>query len=238
MSKYITGRNSVKENIINNSPIKKVFILAENKEVIQAASINKINYEVKEKNFFYQKFPNINHQFCAAEMPDFIYSDLKSTIQNLKGRALGIILDSVEDPYNFGSIIRTAVAAGAAFIIIKNINQVDVNETVLKVSIGAAYYIKIIKVSNISNAINELKKNSFWIYGTDLKESDNLFTTDFAERSVIVLGNESKGVSRLVLENCDYKIKIPMVSKKVQSLNIGVSAGILMFQYNKKNLTE
>lgn len=233
MVKFITGRNSLRENIINKSPIQKVYILKENSEIMKLALSYNVEIEIVNKNFFDKKFININHQFCAAQMPEFNYSELKKVLDNQKDKSLGVILDSVEDPYNFGSIIRTSVAAGANFIIIKNSNQVEVNETVLKVSIGAAYYIDIIKVSNLTNTIKELKKNNFWIYGTDLRESQNLNETNFADKSIIVLGNESKGVSRLVLENCDYKIKIPMYSEKVQSLNIGVAAGILLFNVKK-----
>ena len=144
-----------------------------------------------------------------------------------------LILDGLEDPHNLGSIIRTAETAGVHGIIIPKRRAVGVNSTVAKVSAGAVEYMKIARVNNINDAIKYLKENDVWIYGTDMNSDKFYFEEDFTSGVGIVIGSEGFGMSKLVKENCDFLIKIPMRGK-ITSLNASVSAGIVMYEVVKQ----
>ena len=130
-------------------------------------------------------------------------------------------------PHNFGAILRSADAFGVDGVIIKSRNQVPLNMTVAKVSTGAIEYVKVAEVNNIVSAINKLKENGFWIYTADGSGKDNYETLDYSGPTALVVGSEGHGASRLVMENSDFIIKIPMKGH-VNSLNVSVSVGILL----------
>lgn len=172
---------------------------------------------------------NGNHQGVILETKPFEYSDLDSIIHvcTKKEKSTILILDGIEDPHNFGAIIRSCDAFGVDGIIIKSANQVPVNMTVSKVSTGAIEYVRIAQVSNLSTAIKKLKEFGFWIYSSDGSANTDFDKIEYAKHSVLVVGSEGKGISRLVLENSDFVIKIPMIGH-VNSLNVSVATGILL----------
>ena len=142
-------------------------------------------------------------------------------------------MDGIEDPHNLGSIIRTAETAGVHGIIIPKRRSATVNSTVSKVSAGAVEYMKIARVNNINETIRQLKKQGIWICGTDM-ETETIYTKqDYRLPIAIVIGSEGFGMSRLVKENCDFLVKIPMKGK-INSLNASVSAGIIMYEVVRK----
>ena len=159
-------------------------------------------------------------------MPDFEYSHLKKLIE--KENSLLVILDHLEDPHNFGAIIRTCEAAGVDGIIIPKDRSVDVNSTVIKVSTGTIDHMKIAQVINLVQTIRELKQKGFWIVGTDMEGTD-YDQIDYRGKTAIVIGNEGAGMSRLVQESCDFIAKIPMQGT-VNSLNASVATGIIVFE--------
>jgi len=171
------------------------------------------------------------HQGIVAEIPDFKYSDLDDVVEN-KENCLVIILDHLEDPHNFGAIIRTSEAAGVDAIVIPNKRSVEVNPTVLKTSVGAIDNIPVCMVSNIVNTINNLKKQGFWIVGTDMDGTDYR-ELDYSGKTAIVIGNEGKGISDLVRKSCDFIASIPMYGK-VNSLNASVAAGVMIYEVVKQ----
>ena len=140
-----------------------------------------------------------------------------------------LILDEIEDPHNLGSIIRTAETAGVHGIIIPKRRSASVNSTVAKVSAGAVEHMKIARVGNINEAIKTLKDNGIWICGTDMQANKYYYEQDLTGPIAIVIGSEGHGMTRLVKENCDYLIKIPMKGK-ITSLNASVSAGIVVYE--------
>jgi len=140
-----------------------------------------------------------------------------------------LILDHIEDPHNFGAIIRTCEAAGISTIIIPQDRQVPVNSTVMKTSAGTLNNVKIVMVSNIVNAIEELKKNGFWVVGTTLEDSQDYREIDYSSKIALVMGNEGKGISNLVVKKCDFLAKIPMYGK-TNSLNVSVATGIMIYE--------
>ena len=167
-----------------------------------------------------------NHQGIIIDMEDYQYTPLNKILD--RGDDKILILDHILDPHNFGAIIRTAVAAGIKTIIIPNDRQVLVNSTVVKTSVGAVFDIDIVLVTNLNNTIKILKDNGFWIYGTVMSGEDYR-EVDYNGKVCLIIGNEEKGMSKLVKESCDFLITIP-ISSKIDSLNASVAAGILLYE--------
>ena len=167
-----------------------------------------------------------NHQGIIIDMEDYQYTPLNKILEKEYDKVL--ILDHILDPYNFGAIIRTAVSSGFKAIIIPNDRQVLVNSTVVKTSVGAVFDIDIVLVTNLNNTIKILKDNGFWIYGA-VMDSKDYTSVDYNGKVCLIIGNEEKGISRLVKDSCDFLITIP-ISPKIDSLNASVAAGILMYE--------
>lgn len=166
------------------------------------------------------------HQGIIIDMEDYQYTPLNKIIEKEYDKVL--ILDHILDPHNFGAIIRTAVAAGFNAIIIPNDRQVLINSTVVKTSVGTVFDIDIVLVTNLNNTIKILKDNGFWIYGTVMNGEDYR-EVDYNGKACLIIGNEEKGISKLVKENCDFLVTIP-ISPKIDSLNASVAAGILIYE--------
>ena len=164
-----------------------------------------------------------NHQGIILEVDDYKYS----SIDDLNDDII-VMLDHLEDPHNFGAIIRTCEAAGITSIIIPKDRSIKVNATVMKTSVGTLEDVNICMVTNLVNAIKKLKENGFWIIGTDM-EGTNYRKIDYQGKIAIVIGNEGKGLSRLTKENCDFIAKIPMYGK-VNSLNASVAAALVIYE--------
>ena len=171
-----------------------------------------------------KKFKGL-HQGIALDIEDYKYTDINSFKFN---DSLVVMLDHLEDPHNFGAIIRTCEAAGVDLIIIPEDRSVSINSTVIKTSVGTLFNVKIAKVKNLVNTINYLKKNGFWIVGTDMQGTDYA-KIDYKGNTCIICGNEGTGMSRLVRENCDFIATINMLGE-VNSLNASVATGIILFE--------
>ncbi len=224
---YIYGKNVAYDALTGKSTIKKCFLDKEFKdtEILSLLKQNRVRID-----YLYQKEldKKVNglHQGIILEIEDYKYSTFDSILE--KENPLLVILDHIEDPHNFGAIIRTCEAAGVDGIIIPNDRSVEVNGTVVKTSVGTTEKVKIVRVTNLVNTIKELKKKGFWIYGTDMEGSDYT-TLDYRGKTAIVCGNEGKGMSRLVQENCDFIATIPM-NGTVNSLNASVATAIIVFE--------
>jgi 23S rRNA (guanosine2251-2'-O)-methyltransferase len=169
---------------------------------------------------------------------DFIYKPLREMLDEMKQviNPVIVLLDEITDPHNFGAIIRSAACLGADGIIIPRHNSAEVNHTVFKTSSGAVKHIPIAQETNLTNSILYLKKNGFWIVGTDIKASKTLFEADLKMPIGLVIGNEGVGLRKRTLENCDFLVRIPMAGK-MNSLNASVSAGIFLYEiFRQKNL--
>lgn len=223
---YIYGKNVALETLKKGDKVQKAFIYRNfnDKEIISLLQNQNISIEYKE-NFELDKLANGLHQGIILKVPDYEYASIDEII---KDDALIVILDHLEDPHNLGAIIRTSEAAGVTGLIIPKDRSVSVNPTVIKVSTGAIENIKIVQVTNLINTINELKKDGFWIVGTDM-DGTNYDEINYKGKIAIVIGNEGSGISRLVKDNCDFIASIPM-NGKVNSLNASVAAGIVIFE--------
>ena len=241
----IYGKNSVLEALKSEKTFNRLFIDKGIKdktlqEIINLARENGIKIDFVDKFILENKLKNlnsdqkINHQGIVGEIVEFEYSEIEDifNIAEIKGeQPFILILDGIEDPHNLGAIIRTAECAGVHGIIIPDRRACLVNETVIKTSAGAVVNVKIVKVTNLNNVIKELKENGVWVYACELG-GKNLFKTNLIGSIAIVVGSEGNGISRLVKENCDDIITIPMKGK-INSLNVSVATGITVFEVSK-----
>ena len=212
------GINVLKE--LDKKRIKKV--MTSRKEIIDYCKNNKLKYEYVD-NHTLNKLSKENHQGVIIDIYDYEYYSLEDA-----SGSFVVMLDHLEDPHNFGAIIRTCAAAGVTSIIIPKDRSVKVTDVVIKTSVGTINYVKIIMVNNLVDAIKRLKKLGYFIYSADM-HGDNYRTIDYSGKRVLVIGNEGKGISSLVKENSDFLVTIP-INEKVESLNASVAAGILIYQ--------
>ena len=226
----VSGRNNVKEilkNFHGNLEIKRLICQNNYNEndVLTLAKNKKIPILYKEKRELDNLAKN-NHQGVVLEVSDFNYTPFEELLG--KDRSFLLILDHLEDPHNLGAIVRTCEAAGVDGIILPENRSVSVNETVMKTSVGTLYNVKISQVTNLNNTIKRLKKDGYWIYGTDM-DGEDYKSIKYPDKTVIVIGNEGNGLSRIVRESCDGIVKIPMYGK-VNSLNASVATGIVIYE--------
>ncbi|MBQ0009473.1 MAG: 23S rRNA (guanosine(2251)-2'-O)-methyltransferase RlmB [Firmicutes bacterium] len=218
-------------NALSQSKVKAVYLQAGFKDEKILGEIQKAKLTPKflNLNALNDMVRGGNHQGIVVEVAPHEYSSLDEIIVSAKKseHPLILILDEIEDPHNFGAILRSCDAFGVNGVIIKSRNQVPLNMTVAKVSTGAIEYVKVAEVANIVSAINKLKDNGFWIYTADGSGKDDYQKLDYSGPVALVVGSEGHGASRLVMENSDFIIKIPMKGH-VNSLNVSVSVGILL----------
>ena len=224
----VYGRNVAKEVLQKPEKVKKVTLLKDfnDKAINSLIEKNKIKVEYLSKKEF-SKFDKYSHQGIILDIEDFCYSDYKDFLDVPDAKL--VILDHIEDPHNLGAIIRTCEAAGILGIIIPKDRCVEINSTVMKTSAGALENMNIAKVSNLINVIDNLKENGFWIVGTSLDGTIDYRDIDYTGKIALVIGNEGSGLSKSVLESCDYLAKIPMYGK-INSLNASVAAGIMIYE--------
>jgi 23S rRNA (guanosine2251-2'-O)-methyltransferase len=239
----LEGRNSVLELLKSGKDINKLFIQKGERqgsinEIIRLAKENKVVISEVEKNKLDEMSETHNHQGVIAIVPPFQYcevSDILELAKEKNEKPFILILDGIEDPHNLGSIIRTAECSGVHGVIIPKRRSALVNSTVAKTSAGAIQYMKIALVNNLNDTIRELKENDVWIYGTDMEATKYYTEEKYNAGTAIVIGSEGFGMNRLVKENCDFLIKIPMKGK-INSLNASVSAAIVMYEVmNQRN---
>lgn len=228
---YVYGKNVALEYLNNNKKIKKVFVQNNFNDFDVINKINKMNIrrETLSKIDMDKKVSGL-HQGIILEVEDYKYSDLEDIISNEE--SLIVMLDHIEDPHNFGAIIRTCEAAGVDGIIIPKDRGVEVNATVMKTSVGTTEKVKIVQVTNLNNTIKILKDKGYWIFGTDMEGTDYT-KLDYKGKTCIICGNEGFGMSKLVKENCDFIATIPMKGE-VNSLNASVATGIILFEAVKQ----
>lgn len=224
----VYGRNVAKEILKNNKVVKKITLQKDfsDKEILSLIEKRKIKTEYLDKKGF-SRFDKFSHQGIILDIEDFCYTDYTSFLDEENAKV--VILDHIEDPHNLGAIIRTCEAAGITGIIIPKDRSVDVNSTVMKTSAGALENVKISQVTNLVNVIGELKENGFWIVGTAMNSDTDYRDIDYTGKFALVIGNEGKGMSKVVTEECDYIAKIPMYGK-INSLNASVAAGIMIYE--------
>lgn len=237
----VEGRNAVLELLETDRDINKIYIQSGEKhgsiyKIIAKAKDKKIIVTEVDKNKMNQMSQTENHQGVIAIVPPFNYAQVDEILFEANTRqedAFVVILDGIEDVHNLGAIIRTAETAGVHGIIIPKRGSASVNATAAKSSAGAVEHMKIARVNNLNETIKYLKEKGLWICGTDMDTKTYYYDQDLTGPLAIVIGSEGYGMSRLVKENCDFLVKIPMKGK-ITSLNASVSAGIVIYEAVKQ----
>ena len=230
------GIHVVEEALNANEALRAIHISDERK---RDPLLRKIIAEAKERNVpvrfedrgFFTQLPFKTHQGVIAIAPPFEYASLHDVIGRRKtGFGFFVLLDHLTDPHNVGAIIRSAECFGADAVILPDRRSAGVNATVRKAAAGAAEHLAIVRVSNINEAIRQLKKAGVWVAGADAGESSiDLETADFRRDIALVIGAEGEGLAQLVRRECDYLVRIPMPGV-TESLNASVAAGVLMYE--------
>ena len=224
---YIYGKNVAKEKIRSNEKINKIYLADKfkDKEIFDLIKKRNIKYTVVPNKVLDSKVDGL-HQGIVVEVDDVQTKDFDYIKTINKHNPLLVMLDHLEDPHNFGAIIRTSEALGVDAIIIPNDRSVSINATVVKTSAGAIYNIPVVRVANLGAAINKLKDLGYWVIGTDM-DGEDYTKIDYDMPICLIIGNEGNGMSKVVRDNCDFIAEIPMIGK-INSLNASVSCGIVL----------
>jgi len=234
----IFGVNPVIEALKSGRPVQRLLIADQRKsdrdvaEIIRLAKSKGIEVRMATRDAVAREAPNGVHQGVIAVVAAREYATLDEVLQAplRKGQApLFLILDGVEDPRNLGAILRTAEAAGVHGVIIPERRAAGLTETVAKTAAGALEYVPVVKVVNITQTIDELKKNNIWVAAAEAGGDMQYWDADFVRPTALVLGGEDKGVRRLVREHSDYTLSLPLMGH-MTSLNVSVAAGVLLYE--------
>ena len=241
---WLEGRNPIMEALRAGRTINKMWVLkpkaqhpdpALGRLVAQAKESGAVILEVERDALDRMAFSK-GHQGAIAQAAAHAYADWETFVAAAreKGEApLVLVLDELKDPYNLGSILRIADAAGVHGVIIPSRNSVGLDALTAKASAGAIEHVPVARVVNIVTTLEQLKKDGFWITGTDAEGGSPYDQADFNGPTAIVVGSEGDGLGRLVREHCDFLLSIPMMGK-VNSLNVAVATGIIVFEALRK----
>ncbi len=245
----IIGRKPVLEALNSDEEVSQVFILfGQEGGIIDAIRVAAKKKGIKINQFPFEKFRQITQskiaQGVAASKSEQKYYSLQeiieySKLKHSKALSLGegagealpllLILDSIQDTHNVGAILRSADCSGVDGIIITKNNSAPINETVVKTSAGASEHVKITLINNLAQTIDELKQKGFWIIGSYLEGAKDYTKVDYKVPIAVIVGNEEKGIRKLTADKCDHLVRIPMKGK-IQSLNVSVATGVLLFE--------
>lgn len=232
----IEGKNSIYEALVAGTTFNKLFVARNltdehSNRIIELAREKGVFITFVDKKVLDNVSETKHHQGFVAEITDYVYSSVEDIVAlaNSKGEQPFIVmLDGIEDPHNLGSIIRVCECAGVHGVVIPKLRACSVNGTVIKVSAGAASHLKVSRVTNLNQTIENLKKQGFWIYCADMKGED-VYRSNLIGPIVVVIGNEGKGVSKLTKKLCDGSIKLPMYGK-VNSLNASTATSAIVYE--------
>lgn len=236
MSQFIYGKNPVKQMLLDHNQVNQIWLAVQDREIEAMAQRFHVHVRKTDKKYLTKLTGTDHHQGVAAEVPDYKMYALQEILDDIPEgkKGLLVLLDELMDPHNLGAVLRTADAVGADGVIYKKTNSVGLTPTVAKVSAGAIDTVKCCEVTNLSRTIETLQKKGWWTVGTAMDGQD-FRTLDYDFNCVLVIGNEGKGISRLIREKCDYMVSLPMVGR-IESLNASVSAGIMMYEiFTRRN---
>ena len=242
MSEKIYGRKPVLETLKSgNRAVSHIYLMQGSRDGI----LNQIEAHAKAKGIpigleTRHRMDTLagteHHQGVIAIAENYQYADLQDLLDIARDKSelpFLLLLDEIEDPHNLGAILRSADAAGVHGVVIPKHRAVEVNATVIKASAGAAEHVATVKVTNLNETIKKLKDENVWVVGTDVEASKNFYEYDFRQPVALVIGNEGNGLRRLVRENCDQLVKIPMGGKG-SSLNASVAAALVLFEVTRQ----
>ena len=224
----VYGRNVALEILKNPKKVSKVILQNgfDDKKILSLLENSKISVKYQSKKEIDHLADGV-HQGILLYVRDYQYYPLGSLLKTEP--SFIVLLDHIEDPHNFGAIIRTCEAASVDAIILPKDRQVPVNATVMKTSVGTLDSMKIVQVPNLATTIDQLKEHGFWVVGTALDDSVDYRDIDYSGNIALVIGNEGNGISNLVKKKCDFLAKIPMYGT-TNSLNASVASGIMIYE--------
>ncbi|MCR6543934.1 23S rRNA (guanosine(2251)-2'-O)-methyltransferase RlmB [Dehalobacterium formicoaceticum] len=240
MPDYVAGRNSVSEVLKSGRAVNKVFIARGNTEgsiraIVGMIKERKIPLQEVDKQYL-DKLTGERHQGIVAEVAPYEYVEIEDIIAIARDKGeepLVVILADLEDPHNFGAILRTGEAAGIHGVIIPKRRGVQLNATVAKVSSGAAEYVPVARVANLVQAVEKLKELGLWVTGADMHGEKNLWQADLRGPLALIIGGEGRGIPKLLKEKCDFLTNIPMKGA-ISSLNASAAAAVLLFEVQRQ----
>ena len=234
----IAGKHSVTEALRSGRTINKIWI-ADNAQkhltqpIIAEAKKLGIVIQNVDKRKLDQLVPGIQHQGVVAQAAPYAYVEVDDLLKNAEGKGEApflLILDEIEDPHNLGSILRTADCTGVHGVILPKRRSAQITATVSKTSAGAVEYVPVARVTNLAQTIEQLKEMGVWVVGTVVDAAEEIYDTEVFNGPVaVVIGNEAKGMGRLIREKCDVLVKLPMAGR-INSLNASVAAGVVMYE--------
>jgi len=242
MSEYIFGKNAIWEAVKMAVPFKKIMVISSGSKIEDIINMVRqqnpgIKIEYSDKHTVNKLSRGERTGGICAEIDDPVrYTSIDPFITGIltdHANPLILAVDSVQDPHNFGALIRSAVAAGFYGVFFPKDRQVNITGTVASSSAGACFRIPLCRVVNLARSLDQLKKHGFWIYGTAAGETTSLYSTKFNAPLVLVVGSEGKGIRLLVKKKCDQIFAIPL-KNNIESLNVSVAAGIAMFEIARK----
>lgn len=222
----IYGKNALLEALKANTKIKEIF-LRDGVKILNNVNLNNLKVNVLKKNVFDLKFPEKN-QGIVADIDYNVYN-FYDVVEELENEKCVVVLDHIQDPQNYGSIIRAGHCFGVKFFIVAKDNQSKITPTVFKTSAGSLIYSKVVEVVNIAKTLDELKKIGFFVYAADVHTEKYISSVNLEGKKAIIIGSEGKGIRPNVLKRADFIFKIPMVSK-IDSLNASQSAAIAFYE--------
>ncbi|HIU63832.1 MAG TPA: 23S rRNA (guanosine(2251)-2'-O)-methyltransferase RlmB [Candidatus Avacidaminococcus intestinavium] len=241
----IVGRNSLLEALRSGRSLSRLYIT----DGVKGGSISEITALAKERGINIEFIKSekmdylagkLRHQGVAALAAPIEFQELETVLKNAEQKnepPLLILLDELQDAQNVGAIIRTADAVGAHGVLLPKRRSCPLNAAVAKVSAGAIEYVPIVSIGNIVQTIKDLKKKGLWIVGADMDGTCNYYESDLRGPLVVVLGAEGKGLGRLVKDNCDFLVKMPMKGA-VNSLNASAAAAVLLYEVVRQRATD
>lgn len=236
----VAGRNAVMEVLKGSRSVNRLLVAngsAEGsmREIIAVAKEKGINIQFYDRSKLDAMAPGIRHQGVLAQVPPVQYAELENILQIARDRnepPFIVLLDELEDPHNLGAILRTADAAGVHGVLIPKHRSCPLSATVAKTSAGAVEHVPVARIGNMVQTIKRLKKEGLWVAAADMDGTD-YYDTDLTGSLLLVIGSEGQGVGRLIKEQCDFVVRIPMVGK-INSLNASVAGSILMYEAMKQ----
>ncbi len=232
---FTLGIHSVREALRARRPLDKVLVAKGTsgpriQEIIELCRTQSVPVRFEPREMLDRVSKSVPHQGVVAFGAVHEFVELSEV---LEGAKLLVVLDGVEDPHNLGAIIRTAHAAGANAVIVPERRAAPLTETVERAAAGALEYLPIVRITNVSHTLEELKQAGFWIYGLDERGTELYDRVEYVQPTVIVLGGEGKGIHQGVQKHCDVLVKIPMAGE-VSSLNVSVAAGVVLFEWRRR----
>lgn len=237
MEEWIAGKHSVLEALRSGRAIHKIWIAEQAQKhhtqpIVAEAKKQNVVIQFADKRKLDQLVNDVPHQGVVAQVAAHDYVEVGDLLERARARGetpFLLILDEIEDPHNLGSILRSADSTGVHGVIIPKRRSVGLTATVSKTSAGAVEYVPVARVTNIAQTIDTLKEEGVWVAGADVEATQLAYEADFKMPLAIVIGNENRGIGRLIKEKCDFLVKLPMLGR-INSLNASVAASVFMYE--------